>query len=106
MRLIDETPRPGAEGALVAFIHPSAAHGVLVELKQPAVGARAGQPATVPLFRTPVRHALGDLELITLSDGFFAPRRRGDVRRRAAHAVGDSGCRPTTAIASRSACGR
>ena len=27
---------PGAEGALVAFIHPSAAHGVLVELKQPA----------------------------------------------------------------------
>jgi methylmalonyl-CoA/ethylmalonyl-CoA epimerase len=36
VRLVDETPRPGAEGALVAFIHPSAAHGVLVELKQPA----------------------------------------------------------------------
>jgi methylmalonyl-CoA/ethylmalonyl-CoA epimerase len=35
VRLIDETPRPGAEGALVAFIHPSASHGVLVELKQP-----------------------------------------------------------------------
>src|SRR5438552_1082593 len=35
-RLIDEQPRPGAEGALVAFIHPSSAHGVLVELKQPA----------------------------------------------------------------------
>jgi methylmalonyl-CoA epimerase len=34
VRLIDEMPRPGAEGALVAFIHPSAAHGVLVELKQ------------------------------------------------------------------------
>jgi len=34
VRLIDETPRPGAEGALVAFVHPSAAHGVLVELKQ------------------------------------------------------------------------
>ena len=34
-RLIDEQPRPGAEGALVAFIHPSSAHGVLVELKQP-----------------------------------------------------------------------
>ena len=33
-RLIDETPRPGAEGALVAFIHPASAHGVLVELKQ------------------------------------------------------------------------
>jgi methylmalonyl-CoA/ethylmalonyl-CoA epimerase len=34
VRLIDEAPRPGAEGALVAFIHPSSAHGVLVELKQ------------------------------------------------------------------------
>jgi methylmalonyl-CoA/ethylmalonyl-CoA epimerase len=34
VRLIDETPRPGAHGSLVAFIHPSAAHGVLVELKQ------------------------------------------------------------------------
>jgi methylmalonyl-CoA epimerase len=34
VRLVDESPRPGAEGALVAFIHPSAAHGVLVELKQ------------------------------------------------------------------------
>ncbi|PYR38285.1 MAG: methylmalonyl-CoA epimerase [Acidobacteria bacterium] len=36
VRLIDEQPRRGAEGALVAFIHPSSAHGVLVELKQPA----------------------------------------------------------------------
>jgi methylmalonyl-CoA/ethylmalonyl-CoA epimerase len=34
VRLIDEAPRPGAHGSLVAFIHPSAAHGVLVELKQ------------------------------------------------------------------------
>ena len=34
VRLVDETPREGAEGALVAFVHPSAAHGVLVELKQ------------------------------------------------------------------------
>jgi len=34
VRLIDEVPRPGAEHALVAFIHPSSAHGVLVELKQ------------------------------------------------------------------------
>ena len=33
-RLIDEIPRPGAHGFLVAFIHPSSAHGVLVELKQ------------------------------------------------------------------------
>jgi methylmalonyl-CoA/ethylmalonyl-CoA epimerase len=34
VRLIDETPRPGAEGALVAFIHPSSTGGVLVELTQ------------------------------------------------------------------------
>jgi LAO/AO transport system kinase len=34
VRLIDESARPGAHGSLVAFIHPSSAHGVLVELKQ------------------------------------------------------------------------
>ena len=34
VKLIDETPRQGAAGALIAFVHPSAAHGVLVELKQ------------------------------------------------------------------------
>jgi methylmalonyl-CoA epimerase len=34
VRLIDEAPRPGAHGALVAFVHPSSAHGVLVELIQ------------------------------------------------------------------------
>lgn len=34
MRLIDEEPRIGAEGCLVAFIHPSSANGVLVELVQ------------------------------------------------------------------------
>ena len=34
VRLIDESPRAGAHGSLVAFIHPSSAHGVLVELKQ------------------------------------------------------------------------
>ena len=32
VRLIDESPRAGAHGSLVAFIHPSSAHGVLVEL--------------------------------------------------------------------------
>lgn len=35
-RLIDETPRPGAGGCLVAFIHPSATGGVLVELVEQA----------------------------------------------------------------------
>jgi methylmalonyl-CoA/ethylmalonyl-CoA epimerase len=34
VRLIDDAPRPGAHGSLVAFIHPSSAHGVLVELTQ------------------------------------------------------------------------
>ncbi|HUQ88905.1 MAG TPA: methylmalonyl-CoA epimerase [Vicinamibacterales bacterium] len=63
IRLIDEKPRPGAEGALVAFIHPSAAHGVLVELKQPA--------PKVELFTKGGRHTLGDFELISLSDGFI-----------------------------------
>ena len=34
MRLIDEKPRIGAEGCLVAFVHPSSANGVLLELVQ------------------------------------------------------------------------
>jgi methylmalonyl-CoA/ethylmalonyl-CoA epimerase len=42
-RLIDETPRPGAHGALVAFIHPSAAHGVLIELKQASQSSQSSQ---------------------------------------------------------------
>jgi methylmalonyl-CoA/ethylmalonyl-CoA epimerase len=33
-RLIDEAPRIGAEGCLVAFVHPSATQGVLLELVQ------------------------------------------------------------------------
>ena len=33
-RLIDETPRPGARGCLVAFVHPSSTNGVLLELVQ------------------------------------------------------------------------
>ncbi len=34
LRLIDEEPRCGAGGALVAFIHPSSTGGVLIELTQ------------------------------------------------------------------------
>ena len=34
-RLIDESPRLGAGGSLVAFVHPSTANGVLLELVQP-----------------------------------------------------------------------
>lgn len=33
-RLIDEKPRVGARGCLVAFVHPSSANGVLLELVQ------------------------------------------------------------------------
>jgi methylmalonyl-CoA/ethylmalonyl-CoA epimerase len=40
VRMIDSEPRPGAHGSLVAFIHPSSAHGVLVELKQAAPTSR------------------------------------------------------------------
>jgi methylmalonyl-CoA/ethylmalonyl-CoA epimerase len=36
MRLIDERPRIGAEGCLVAFVHPSSTNGVLLELMQTA----------------------------------------------------------------------
>jgi methylmalonyl-CoA epimerase len=61
-RLIDERPRPGAEGSLVAFVHPSSAHGVLVELKQASPKLADARVS---------RHTLGDLELMSLHDGFF-----------------------------------
>lgn len=32
IRLIDESPRCGAEGRKIAFLHPSSGHGVLIEL--------------------------------------------------------------------------
>jgi methylmalonyl-CoA epimerase len=34
VQLIDESPRPGAYGARVAFIHPKAMNGVLIELAE------------------------------------------------------------------------
>ena len=62
VRLVDTQPRQGAEGALVAFVHPSAAHGVLVELKQSAA----------PAVRLDVQtFAFGDFQLTTLHDGPF-----------------------------------
>ena len=63
VRLIDDEPRPGAEGALVAFIHPSSAQGVLVELKQTAAKPQPPVP--------PRKIQLGEVELSLLSDGFF-----------------------------------
>jgi methylmalonyl-CoA epimerase len=64
VRLVDEEPRPGAEGALVAFIHPSAAHGVLVELKEASRAARTVLGPPKPL-------AWGALQLTSLHDGAF-----------------------------------
>ena len=34
MRLVDEKPRQGVEGARIAFVHPSSTHGVLIELHE------------------------------------------------------------------------
>ncbi len=34
VRLIDESPRPGSRGTLIAFVHPASMGGVLVELVQ------------------------------------------------------------------------
>ena len=36
VRLIDEAPRTGIRGSLVAFLHPSSTGGVLTEIVQPA----------------------------------------------------------------------
>jgi methylmalonyl-CoA/ethylmalonyl-CoA epimerase len=38
VRLIDEHPRKGANGNLVAFLHPKSTDGVLIELCQPPLG--------------------------------------------------------------------
>jgi methylmalonyl-CoA epimerase len=63
VRLIDEEPRPGAEGSIVAFIHPSSAQGVLVELKQLERTPRPPQkPKTIQV---------GDIQLTLLLDGYF-----------------------------------
>ena len=62
VRLINSEPRPGAEGSLVAFIHPSAAHGVLVELKQ-----RAAPEVNLEVKSLP----FGDLQVTVLHDGPF-----------------------------------
>jgi methylmalonyl-CoA epimerase len=66
--LIDAQPRPGAEGAWVAFIHPAAAHGVLVELKQSALRPK---PSALNGDSRVQRFSLGDMELVSLCDGFF-----------------------------------
>jgi methylmalonyl-CoA epimerase len=62
IRVIDPVPRPGVDGSFVAFVHPAAAHGVLVELKQ------AGEP---PVHLTTASLPWGDLTLTALHDGPF-----------------------------------
>jgi methylmalonyl-CoA/ethylmalonyl-CoA epimerase len=42
LQLLDEVPRPGAGGKLIAFVHPRATGGVLLEICGPAP---AGNPA-------------------------------------------------------------
>src|SRR5262245_5176833 len=72
IRMIDETPRPGAEHSTIAFVHPSATHGVLVELKQAGTSRHSSPqpPGDVRVSRVQ-RFSLGDVELISLCDGFI-----------------------------------
>jgi methylmalonyl-CoA/ethylmalonyl-CoA epimerase len=39
VRLAGEAPRPGGGGRRIAFIHPAAAHGLLIELVEPPAAA-------------------------------------------------------------------
>ena len=83
VRLIDDEPRLGAEGARVAFIHPSSAHGVLVELKQ--VASRSVRRRTAkddPARRHRDRDGVRRL---------FLSGRRRDVRRHSENVLGDEG---------------
>jgi methylmalonyl-CoA epimerase len=67
-RLVDEQAKPGAEGAMVAFVHPSATHGVLIELKQSAINH---QPLAMARESRVQRFQLGNIELISVCDGFI-----------------------------------
>ncbi len=71
VRLIDEQARPGAEHARVAFIHPSAAHGVLVELKESARPGHGRPRPPASEAQAVQRFTVGDLELVSLYDGYF-----------------------------------
>jgi len=44
IRLIDETPRRGAHGNTIAFLHPKSTGGVLIELCQPAASQASSPP--------------------------------------------------------------
>jgi methylmalonyl-CoA epimerase len=74
VRMIDETPRPGAEGSTIAFVHPAAAHGVLIELKQ-SHNPQSLVPNPQSSIHNPQlevrRFALGNFELLSVCDGFL-----------------------------------
>jgi len=46
-RLIDEQPRIGAEGCLIAFVHPSSTNGVLLELIQKQLSVNSYQSSEI-----------------------------------------------------------
>jgi len=46
IRLIDETPRRGAHGNTIAFLHPKSTAGVLIELCQPAAPQASSPPSS------------------------------------------------------------
>ena len=46
IRLIDETPRLGAEGKRIAFLHPASTGGILIELSEH--GAAGADPRSHP----------------------------------------------------------
>jgi methylmalonyl-CoA epimerase len=71
VRLIDDSPRVGAGQSRVAFVHPSSAHGVLVELKQVTAGDASAPGRAAGASSRIARYTLGDLELISVFDGFF-----------------------------------
>ena len=79
-----KAPRRAPRARRVAFIHPSSAQGVLVELKQVAVGRRRRPscPKTIRARRHRHRDGVGRLLL---------SRRRRDVRRGAEDVLGEEG---------------
>lgn len=42
VQMINDEPRPGAHGRLVAFVHPKSTGGILLELSQPQSASPAG----------------------------------------------------------------
>ncbi len=63
-RLINEAPVPGAHGCRVAFLHPSAGNGVLIELSEPAMNPeeRSEERSTEPAMNPEERSEEGSTE--------------------------------------------